>query len=254
MNNKKKIAIWTTLALLLLFVIGSIMLKNFTYQPSPSALQAATNQASYTVEKTTDLVYFKPKEPAIPISIIFYQGALVNQKSYSIWASKLATEGYPVYLIHHAFNLAVTSKDKAQTIINEYAIGDYVIGGHSLGGVMASRFAHDKQMNPSTESGLLKGVFFLASYPDPKGSLKNSLLPILSVTGSNDGVLNQKSYIDGKKFLPKNTLYLSIKDGNHAGFGSYGHQKGDNPATISNEEQQKQLSLILSSWLDTIKK
>lgn len=253
MKNKKKIVLGFLFILLLLFTIGFIALKNITYQPSSSAIQAATTNSSYQVKETTDGVYFKPNQKTFPISVIFYQGALVNQKSYSIWASKLASEGYPVYLIHHPFNLAVTSKNKAQSIIKEYNITDYVIGGHSLGGVMASRYAHDKQMNPTTDTGLLRGVFFLASYPDSKGNLKNSALPVLSVTGSNDGVLNQKSYLESKNFLPENSIYSSIQGGNHAGFGSYGNQKGDNQASISNKEQQIELYSTLSSWLNTIK-
>lgn len=96
MKNKKKIIIWFTLALLVLFTVGSITLRNLTYQPSSSAFEAAINHASYTVGTTDDVIYFKPKKQPLPISVIFYQGALVDQKSYSIWASKLATEGYPV--------------------------------------------------------------------------------------------------------------------------------------------------------------
>ncbi|MCA9766089.1 MAG: alpha/beta hydrolase [Carnobacterium sp.] len=251
MKNKKKIAIWFTLTLLLLIAVGFITLNNFTYQPSSLAFEAATNTNSYTVETTNDVVYFKPIKKPLTHSLIFYQGALVNQKSYSIWASKLASEGYPVYLVHHPFNLAVTNKNKAQDIIKEYAIREYIIGGHSLGGVMASRYAHDKQKDPTLDTGSLKGVFFLASYPDSNGSLNNTDLSALSVTGSNDGVLDQQAYLESKKFLPDQTLYSSIEGGNHAGFGSYGRQKGDSSAAITNKEQQEILYSTLSSWLKT---
>ena len=122
-----------------------------------------------------------------------------------------------------------------------------------MGGVMASRYAHNKQIDPTTDMGHLRGVFFLASYPDSKGSLKNTALPVLSVTGSNDGLLNQKSYLESKNFLPQNSIYSSIEGGNHAGFGSYGNQKGDNQAVISNKEQQNKLYSTLSSWLNTIR-
>ena len=253
MKKKNKIVLGFLLTLLLLFAIGFAALKNFTYQPSLSAIEAATTHSSYQVKETTDGVLFKPNKKTLPLSIIFYQGALVNQKSYSIWASKLASEGYPVYLIHHPLNLAVTNKNKAQSLVNTYTIKDYVIGGHSLGGVMASRYAHNKQIDPTTDMGHLRGVFFLASYPDSKGSLKNTALPVLSVTGSNDGLLNQKSYLESKNFLPQNSIYSSIEGGNHAGFGSYGNQKGDNQAVISNKEQQNKLYSTLSSWLNTIR-
>jgi hypothetical protein len=46
---------------------------------------------------------------------------------------------------------------------------------------------------------------------------------------------------------------VPIKGGNHAQFGWYGAQEGDNPATISREEQQAQIltaTLALLSKLD----
>jgi len=49
--------------------------------------------------------------------------------------------------------------------------------------------------------------------------------------------------------LPENTNYTQIQGANHAGFGSYGAQKGDNPATISNQSQQRQIAQQLIQWL-----
>ena len=39
--------------------------------------------------------------------------------------------------------------------------------------------------------------------------------------------------------LPKNARYRRIEGGNHAGFGNYGEQPGDNPATIPSSQQQQ---------------
>jgi DNA-directed RNA polymerase omega subunit len=39
--------------------------------------------------------------------------------------------------------------------------------------------------------------------------------------------------------LPPGTRFIPIEGGNHAQFGWYGDQNGDNPATISRAEQQK---------------
>jgi hypothetical protein len=50
--------------------------------------------------------------------------------------------------------------------------------------------------------------------------------------------------------LPDTTSFLKQSTGgNHAGFGSYGEQRGDGTATISNEEQQQQIADKLTSWL-----
>lgn len=219
---------------------GIIYIDASTYRPSQSAILA-----SESAESRENYIHFKgdKEKPAV----IFYQGALVETESYSVWAKKVSEAGYPVYLITHPFNLPVIDQNLAQEIINKEKIDSYVIGGHSLGGVMASRFA--ARINSSDH---LKGVFFLASYPDEKGRLNNIPYHVLSITADKDGVINQKSLSDSKRFLPNQTKNVEITGGNHAGFGSYGEQKGDSPATISNIQQQDEVSVALVQWLEII--
>ena len=45
---------------------------------------------------------------------------------------------------------------------------------------------------------------------------------------------------DYKAFEPADTEFIVIQGGNHAQFGDYGPQPGDNPATISPESQWQQ--------------
>ncbi len=52
-------------------------------------------------------------------------------------------------------------------------------------------------------------------------------------------------------FCQKDTQYVSIEGGNHAGFGNYDVQKGDNKATISNEQQQTEISQLIVAWLQS---
>lgn len=63
--------------------------------------------------------------------------------------------------------------------------------------------------------------------------------------------MNQTSYQEAKKLLPNDTIYEQISGGNHAGFGSYGKQKGDNTASISNQKQQNTVSKLLINWLNS---
>jgi predicted alpha/beta-hydrolase family hydrolase len=233
------------LFILLTIVIGLVAIGIFyihtqTYQPTTQA-QASAEQA----KSIDDTLIFKGKseQPAV----IFYQGALVENASYSLWAEKVAEKGYTVYLPKAPFNLAILSQNSAEKIIEKNHIKNYVIGGHSLGGVMASRFAA-KHLTDKR----LDGVFFLASYPEVKGDLSDFKGGVLSLTGSQDGVLNRNSYDNGKAFLPKQTVYTEIKGGNHAGFGSYGEQKGDRPAEISNEEQQAEVADQIVKWLQEL--
>lgn len=220
-------------ALVLVTVGALVVVKNKTYQPSTAALTAAK------VSTTTNGVTKFRGDDRKPM-VIFYPGALVEPKSYSIWAKRVAQAGFSVYIVRFPLDLAVLKPDAARPIQGQK---DYVIGGHSLGGTMASRYGKQHQKH-------LKGVFFLASYPEAKGDLQGTSVPVLSLTGTKDGVLDRANYKKAKKYLPSDTVYESITGGNHAGFGSYGAQSGDNRATISNQKQQEIISKLLIDWLD----
>ncbi|MFC4770411.1 alpha/beta family hydrolase [Enterococcus hermanniensis] len=238
MKKWKKILLGILVGIIGILLGGIFYLHTQMYSASDHA-QKSAEQASVT----NDWLYFSTKNKDNPI-IIFYPGALVDPASYSVWAEEVAQAGYPVYVMKMPLDLAVLSPNSGQKVLDENSNRSYIIGGHSLGGVMASRFA-------SEHSEKLKGVFFLASYPDKKGSLKTSDLPVLSLTGSNDQVLDQTSYQEAKVYLPKATEYKKIAGGNHAGFGAYGKQKGDGKSEINNQNQQVAADLI--EWLLTIR-
>lgn len=242
MKKLKKIVLWVVSILLVLLAAGFIYIKSSTYHPTPQASNIASQ-----AEKTDNALFFKGNPDKA--SVIFYQGALVDNASYSIWASKVAEVGYSVYLLKEPLNLAIFNPNLAEKVIKDEHLSQYIVGGHSLGGVMASRFAAGHQDNSA-----LEGVFFLASYPDQKGSLKDFKGKVLSIVGTKDGVLNQFSYDKAKTYLPQQTINVELEGGNHAGFGSYGAQKRDNQADISNEKQQEEIAAELIKWLKTSEK
>ena len=63
--------------------------------------------------------------------------------------------------------------------------------------------------------------------------------------------MKQEKYEDAKSRLPESTLYKVIEGGNHSGFGLYGQQNGDGEATMSAEEQQKQLIQLIKQFIVT---
>lgn len=238
MKRIKKALLWILGVILVIAIAGISYLHFSAYQPSTQANQAAQN-AIVNTEVTT----FKAKRNKM--TVIFYPGALVTPNSYSIWAKDLAEHDYTVKIAHFPLNMAFFKLNAANKLISNNE--NYVIGGHSLGGAMAARFAHNNYNKH------LKGVFFLGAYADQKGRLDKINLPVLSITASRDGVLNWKNYQKDKKYLPQNTQYVTIKGGNHGGFGSYGSQKGDQKATISNFKQQKIIAREIIKWLKEIK-
>lgn len=232
----KKRGIWLTIISVFLIASSWILLQEKTYQASDEAQtisQKAQEESKYT---------FYSSGQANAVGLIFYPGGLVEPESYSVWAQQVAQAGYDVYVMHFPLNLAVLAPNRAQEIQAANPQQKFVLAGHSLGGVMASRYV---VQHPES----IVSMVFLASYPDEKGALNSLSIPVLSITGTNDGVLNQATYESAKKHLPKDTVYEVIEGGNHAGFGSYGIQKGDSPATISNEEQQAIISQLLIQWL-----
>jgi Predicted hydrolases or acyltransferases (alpha/beta hydrolase superfamily) len=232
----KKFKRWLLGSLIVLLAICSIILlivKNKEYQPSNTAQQASSTS---TVIDNTIKFSGDDSKPMV----IFYPGALVEPKSYSIWAQKVSQAGFSVYIVRFPLDLAVLNANAAKKIQKNH---QYIIGGHSLGGTMASRYAKNNSQK-------LLGVFFLASYPEKKGDLHETNVPVLSLTATKDGVLNYTNYQKAKKLLPNNTIYEQISGGNHAGFGSYGKQSGDNSATISNVKQQNIISKLLINWLN----
>lgn len=215
------------------------------YAAEEAAETALVSGQGITVEDNENWISFVPS-PSNGMGIIFYPGGLVEAESYAPLARRLASAGYPVYIAHMPLNLAVTRSDAAEDIIRVHPKMTFVIGGHSLGGVMAARYAagHPAQ---------LAGVFFLASYPDEKGSLKSTTLAVLSVLGTEDKVLDRDKYNEGRNFLPDNTVYYSLSGGNHAQYGDYGVQKGDGEAKISPERQQELTAGAILDWMGNLR-
>lgn len=234
MRKLKRIFLIVLVGIVVVIISGFAYLKTQTYAPTMNA-----QQVSDQAKSRNDWLYFPSKDKTKPM-IIFYPGALVEPESYSLWAQTVAKAGYPVYILKMPLDLAVLAPNRGEKVLSDQSDRDYVLGGHSLGGVMASRFAKD-------HPGKLVGMFFLASYPDEKGSLADTKIPVLSLTGENDKVLNREAYQKAKKDLPKSTGCQEIAGGNHAGFGAYGAQKGDGKSTIDNQNQQ--VSERLLAWL-----
>ena len=94
----------------------------------------------------------------------------------------------------------------------------------------------------------LDGLVLLAAYST--ADLTDSGLRVYSTYGSEDGVLNREKYEADRTNLPQDTTETVIDGGCHAGFGSYGAQKGDGAPVISAEEQQQQTADALAAWMN----
>ncbi|PAF30296.1 alpha/beta fold hydrolase [Paenibacillus sp. 7516] len=235
------------LVLLALIVIGCgfVAWKLFTpYGPQEMAQKAMETADQVTVSEQENWIDFMPDKPE-GISVIFYPGGLVKPESYAPLAHELAKAGHHTVIAKMPVNLAVLKQNLADDIRNAYPDESFVMGGHSLGGSMAARYA-------ASHPDALQGIFFLASYPDQKGSVKSLGIQALSILGTNDEVVNATKYQNGRAYLPEDTVYYTIEGGNHSQFGDYGHQSGDGEPEITGEEQLSQTVKAVTEWLEGI--
>jgi pimeloyl-ACP methyl ester carboxylesterase len=131
------------------------------------------------------------------------------------------------------FSLAILGSNRADGVIEEHPeITDWVIAGHSLGGVMAARYT-------ANHPGAVDGLSLWASYPEDGEDLSSWNGETTSIFGTLDGLTSVDDIEDSRVRLPSSTAFVAIEGGNHAYFGWYGDQRGDNPATITREDQQR---------------
>ena len=91
------------------------------------------------------------------------------------------------------------------------------------------------------------GLILLAAYSTK--DLSQTTLRVLSVYGSEDGVMNRESYEKNGSNLPADTTEVLLDGGCHAQFGSYGPQDGDGIPTISGEEQVRQTAEAIAAFI-----
>lgn len=215
----------------LLFVI--------TYRADSTALRVYRSVG----ETQNTYSYFKSQSTTKAAKVIIYGGGLVDYKAYAYLANGLAEQGFDAYLLHSPLNLPVLNQGQALDLISSQELKHVFLIGHSLGGVVA---AQDSQSAKKEIDGLV----LLASYPGQQTDLASEDLAVLSITASEDRILNQEKYQSAKHRLPDSTSYLTISGGNHSGFGLYGQQRGDGQARLSSIGQQETLVQMIADFID----
>jgi pimeloyl-ACP methyl ester carboxylesterase len=205
-------------------------------EPMPEALAALKSdpQVSIMFDTTHDWWVFTPMDATESVGLIYYPGGKVDPRSYAPFARALAESGYLVVVPAMPLNLAVFAPDTAAQVMDTFReVEEWMVGGHSLGGAMAASFVE----KASTQ---VVGLVLVASYPANNLSARTDLA-VLSVYASLDGLASIEQITASRAMLPATAEFVRIEGGNHAQFGWYGEQGGDNPALISRAQQQEQL-------------
>lgn len=234
MNRKVKIAIVIIVAVIAAYSIYYLT----SYSPAEqTATDCLNGTANVSVSKIDNKLFVDGK--GNDTALIFYPGAKIEYTAYLPMLCELSSMGVDCYLVEMPFNIALFGENEADDIIETTNYSNYILCGHSLGGVVASSYmAH---------SGKGDGLILLAGYPT-----ENITKPVLSIYGSNDGDLNRKSYDEAKPLMSNLTEFV-IDGGNHAQFGYYGKQSGDNAAGITPEDQQNQTVEKILDFINAVK-
>ena len=208
------------------------------YHADDTVVVAMNSDADVTVEQKGNTLAFIPENAET--GLIFYPGGKVEYTAYAPLMRALADNGVLGVLVRMPLNLAVLNMNAANSIPEQYPqIKHWYIGGHSLGGSMAASHA-------AKNTSAYEGLVLLASYST--ADLSTSGLPVISIYGSEDGVLNMEKYAEYKRNLPAALEEHIIEGGCHAGFGSYGAQDGDGVPMLTGEEQIAETVRLLTAF------
>ncbi|MGB8644308.1 MAG: alpha/beta hydrolase [Anaerolineae bacterium] len=200
----------------------------------PQALAALQSDSQVQVQ-TSPWYIFRPTGSEPVTGLIFYPGGHVDPRAYAPMAHAIAAQGYLVVIPPMPLALAFFGIGVGQDVMNAYPqIRSWAVAGHSLGGVAAASFA-------ASRPDRVQALALWASYPADGDSLATSTLKVVSIYATQDGLSTGAKIDTSRKLLPASTQWVEIMGGNHGQFGWYGAQSGDGTATISREDQQKQI-------------
>lgn len=243
--NLKRVLLTIGVVVLVSLVIGgAIFVVWGSTPPTPmaEAFTALESDAAVTVN-SDGWITFTPTSTPPTTGLIFYPGGRVDARSYAPYARAIAEAGFLVVITPMPLNLAVLNLNAADAVIAAHpAITHWAIGGHSLGGAMAARYVHAHPEH---------GLVMWASYPDLDMS-GYAETPMISIYGTLDGLATVATIDESRARMPAAAELVAIEGGNHAQFGWYGAQAGDNPATISAVEQQAQVVAATTAFLSRL--
>jgi pimeloyl-ACP methyl ester carboxylesterase len=234
---------WTLPLVLLLMVAGFVIWASLAAAPMPEALIALQADPEVRVE-IGQWITFSPVDSDPESGFIFYPGGRVDPRAYAPAMRELAAQGYLCVIVPMPLNLAVLAPWRAAGVMTAFPeIDHWVLGGHSLGGAMAANFVF-------SNAAAVDGLALWASYPAANNDLSGfDGLEVISIFGDRDGLADVATVEESHGRLPGNTHFIEIVGGNHAQFGWYGSQAGDNEAAVSREEQQR---LIVKATMDLL--
>ncbi len=231
------------LALVLLAVAGVVAWSRIGVMDQESEPWRGVLEDPRIDEERTDVsLVLRPSEPGVAgTGMLFYPGAKVVPEAYAARLSGLVTElGMTVVIADPPLNLSLFDRrDPARFTGAAPEVETWLVGGHSMGGVRACELAEEAD-----------ALVLFASYC--AADLSTSEVPVLSLSGSEDGLSTPEKIADHRDALPESATMVEIAGASHASFGDYGPQSGDGTAVIDDAGMDAAVEEAVAELLDSL--
>lgn len=242
MTKKQKIISYSIVGLLVCVVVAF-----FIWSLNPSLADTTRLQAA---KGNTGVVYHETAESITVISsahqgtkgVLLYPGAHVEAAAYMApYVDFVKDSGVALIIVKPVLNLAIFDLRSPDRFTRSLPIvKQWYVAGHSLGGVKACDIISS---SPQAYAGLV----LLGSYCTNR---IDESVPVISISGSEDGLSTPAKIKKYAKNLPDQTTYVEIKGMVHAQFGDYGDQAGDGESTISQQQAWRDTKTALTKFVN----
>lgn len=233
-----KRVLWSVAIVLVLAVGGVLAWTQIGVMPAePGPLATVRENPAITVSDADQGIVLAPADGESEVGLVFIPGAKVDPWAYAAILQGLAEDGVTVVITRPWLNLAFFDPRGLDAFTSAAPDVDvWSVGGHSLGGVRACQLAPDAD-----------ALVLFASYC--ANDLSESGLPVLSLSGSEDGLSTPEKIADARDQLPADADMVQIEGASHASFGDYGPQEGDGTPTISSDEMHTEVTRLADGFL-----
>ncbi|WP_262002594.1 alpha/beta hydrolase [Microbacterium sp. Mcb102] len=233
-----KRVLWSLAIVLVLAVVGVLAYTQIGVMAAePEPLASVRENPAITVTDADEGIVLAPADGDSDLGLVFIPGAKVDPWAYAAILQGLAEEGTTVVITRPWLNLAFFDPRGLGAFTSVAPdIDVWGVGGHSLGGVRACQLAAD------ADALVLFGSYCATDVSD-------SGLPVLSISGSEDGLSTPEKIADARDLLPADAEMVEIDGASHASFGDYGPQDGDGTPTISTDEMHDEVTRLTEEFL-----
>jgi pimeloyl-ACP methyl ester carboxylesterase len=229
------------LAGLLIGIVAFVIWANAPMQPEAGPLAAVRSDSALTLSESADGVVLTPRHPD-GTGLVYIAGARVDPAAYADKLSGIADAGVTVVIARPILNFAIFEVRPLSTFEGlAPKVTTWYVGGHSLGGVRACQYAAD------AAPGTIAGLVIFGSYCSV--DLSHSSLPVLTLSATRDGLSTPAKIAAAAHLLPSTARLVKLPGADHAQFGDYGAQPGDNSATASDSQVKREITSAVLAFI-----